>query len=87
MLSGWTTTNLWEWFISPTFQISLLTLPQAIGINLCLSSMVASVLIKLPEKEDFKDKPYYALFHRLFLAVFVNLGVNGIGALYHAIFF
>jgi hypothetical protein len=39
MLSGWVLTMLWAWFVTPTFGLPLLSIPQAIGLCLVVNML------------------------------------------------
>lgn len=50
-LSGWVLTILWSWFISPTFNLPLLTFGQALGVSL-IAGMVSHQL----NRDEFSTK-------------------------------
>jgi hypothetical protein len=39
VLNGWTITILWGWFITKTFGLPLLNIPQALGLSLIVAYM------------------------------------------------
>ena len=39
VLGGFAFAKLWEWFVSPTFELPLLTIPVAIGVRLAFGAL------------------------------------------------
>ena len=68
ILSGWVLSVLWEWFVVPTFSVSSLSIPVAIGI-----SLVIGMLTKEGKPRDDKKKDTYELVGEILGTVFAPL--------------
>lgn len=57
LVSGFVTSQLWAWFIVPTFNAPTLNIPQAIGLTLIINWLVRDV-----SKDSDGDKTVLYLF-------------------------
>ena len=51
LMGGWAISNLWEWFIVPTFHLQPLSVVQAIGLSMVVSYM-SHTYVDTPEREE-----------------------------------
>lgn len=55
MLRGWVLSVMWMWFVVPTFGLTPLSIPVAIGIGLILSFTTHQTNISAKPKRDISD--------------------------------
>ena len=64
LMNGWALSTLWGWFIVPLFGVPSLTIAQAIGVAITVSTF-KTTSIKSPDK----DEDSFTLFAKSFLLV------------------
>jgi len=77
LLNGWALKVLWSWFVAPVFQISTISIVQAIGLSLVFSLMQSSSRTSNNANSD--KSPMTLLFEAVFLAVVTPLFAVGFG--------
>lgn len=63
IVSGYVTSLFWEWFISPIFNLRVITIPEALGIGIFVTYFKGS-------KEETKWEPWQDL-----IKYFVKIGL------------
>lgn len=63
IFSGYALSILWSWFVSPTFGIVALNIPEAIGVALVVSFLAK----EYPEEDKTNKKSFGEIMGRLFM--------------------
>jgi hypothetical protein len=71
LVSGWTTSIMWSWFIVPLFSLPAITIPQAIGLSIILKSLSG---FKISEESAGIDEILKATGKQVFMYIFI-LGI------------
>lgn len=63
LLNGVVLCNLWAWFITSTFGLPVLSIPQALGIDVLITYVVATSYkpIKKETLEEFVSRCFYPI--------------------------
>ena len=78
---GYTFKTLYAWFVAPVWHLPLITLPQAIGLNL----FVAFLTLRADTRKDTREQ--YTAFEIQFMGAFLCTALLIFGRIYLAIFF
>jgi ACR3 family arsenite efflux pump ArsB len=83
ILRGWALTVLWDWFVVPTFHVSALTIPYAIGLVVIINMFIN---VENHESAEQKAKPLSDrianALGKLVLTPFITLGLAWIVTLF-----
>lgn len=74
LLSGWTISVLWAWFVVTTFKTAALTIPQSIGL-----ALIVSYLTKQYQNNKTEDNAADAFAKAFFLILFKAVFALSIG--------
>lgn len=66
ILDGWVITQLWLWFVVPTFKITPLSIPIAIGIHWL-------VFFLCPKKSDLREESIKSNVDLFLESVFISM--------------
>lgn len=79
LLTGFTLSTLWSWFVAPTFHIAGLSIPNALGVVLVVGLMTGPHEDKKVDELIEDDKYFQALLNVLFRQLYVLL----LGIIFH----
>jgi len=77
LLNGWALKVLWSWFVAPVFQVSSISIAQAIGISLLFVLLQSST--RTSNNNSSEKSPTTLLLEAVFLAVVTPLFAVGCG--------
>lgn len=71
LMTGYTLSYLWEWLISPTFDVKVLTVRECMGLSLILGFLFyQQPKDKKEDKKEFIEELMKVFFVRLFICLF-----------------
>ena len=75
--NGYVVMTLWEWFVSPTFNLELLSFSESIGFSMFVTYVTYTpTFIKDEFKEDFSSQLTGLVFRPLVILAFAYLYLN-----------
>lgn len=77
--NGYVFSQLWSWFVVPTFALPVLSIPVAIGI----AGIVRYLTHQINDLEEKKRTPSEQLFRSLSMTIFYPLFTYWFGAIVH----
>jgi hypothetical protein len=56
IINGWVLAMMWGWFVVPTFNLSQISIPEAIGISLIIYFLIMHSDVRFKFKDKTEDK-------------------------------
>lgn len=79
LVIGWIVVNLWEWFVSPLFNIRGISIPEGIGLTIISEFLFNRNKLSMKQHRENTDKSFLETFEEAVYHLITCVGVFFIG--------